>query len=653
MQESLFGSPKSPSNQSGDIPGLQAVFARFVRSVPFSWDLFDGFKGLRVLTYSASIPAIVKTLDLFEEVECVFGYEGILTNLQSVLACQKMLADNVLMAVKNLPDQQQQRLVEALAAGQAHLRIVKDQIAHAKIFLLESPGRRRVLVGSANLSLRAFSGRQEETLLAFDNDPDAWAHFDEQYRFVRDASSIDFTLPPLSTTEVRVEDLPLLQQASDGEAVTVFVGADPTEDGGRANIRVVEQITTRIAPVVQNLTRPQKGWIELTPKVVGKIIRTIRNRHADVEVAEPTRLTINRDSRRVLLSGNVLSLDPEPDDVATDVECLLEYFSNFDQGFRGNVKTHKRNYFTFMAWFYGSPFICELRNYALREGGFIFDYPQFAILYGRSNCGKTLLAQTLMHSMFGRWEFIEKTNFTQNRLRGLLHASGRFPIVFDDVDRNRFRSHAPDVIKDETLILAEYPPVVLSMNAETQAFRSEISKRCLMLYTNASVPDEPELTRVLSKSTHAIHDRLGNALYRSFLDRLLCRLDAEDWDDLDLLHLSSSVLHDLFAKHAGLANLPDWCAPIRMDDYQGRKHEKVRTELLKLYDTHRKIWNIRREEVILAINDVHEARALMKEIPDHVLGEGSKAGHLVLRRSELEQFLDRRLGTRWTRLLRR
>jgi hypothetical protein len=655
MQESLF----RPEDLAGGGPadtaafGLHAVFARFQRSEPFSHSLFDGFERLRVLTYSASIPATVHMLERFDQVECVFGYEGILRNLQDVFACQKMLGDNLLTAVKGLPGLQQRRIVEAIAEDRVHLRVVREQIAHAKIFLLDGAGRRRVMVGSANLSLRALSGGQAETLLVFDEDVDAWAHFEAQYTALREASTTELTLLPITEPELRVEELPLLHPApSAPSTVTLFVGTEPGEDGGRANIRVVERIAARLTPYMDESLRPRKGHIVLEPKVVGRIVRLIRSHHATTEAAEPTWLSIERESRAVLLSGRDIPLNPGPEEVASDVGCLLEYFANFDRGFCGDVEAHKRNYFTFLSWLYASPFLCDLRNHALREGGYIFDYPQFAILYGRSNCGKTLLVQTLMSSMLGAWEFKEKESFTRSQLRDLLHACRRYPVVFDDVERDRFRSHALEIIKDETLALAEYPPVVLSMNADTQAFPSEVSKRCLMLYTNASVPDEPELTRALSRSTHAIHARLGTALYRAFLVRLMERLDTEDWDGLDLLHLSSTLLHDLFSESIGGATVPGWCAPIRMDDYQGRKHEKVRTELLKLWETNRKVWSVGHEEVVLSIDYVHDARALAKEIPDHILGEGTKAGNIVLRRAELEQFLGRRLSARWWRVHR-
>ena len=176
---------------------------------------------------------------------------------------------------------------------------------------------------------------------------------------------------------------------------------------------------------------------------------------------------------------------------------MVEYLENFRKGFHGDVAQHQRDFFMFMSWFYFSSFICELRNHAVVEHKFIFDFPMFSVLFGKSNCGKTSLVQTLMGSMFGEWEFVDKSQFTGSNLRGLLATRKRFPVVFDDVDRDRFTRHGSDIIKDETLVLDEYPAFVLSMNADNHSFSTEIIKRCLMLYTSSSLPENAPEAREL------------------------------------------------------------------------------------------------------------------------------------------------------------
>src|SRR6266702_3187866 len=146
---------------------------------------------------------------------------------------------------------------------------------------------------------------------------------------------------------------------------------------------------------------------------------------------------------------------------------------------------------------------------AIIEQGYIFDYPLFAVLYGKSNCGKTCLIETTMKSMFGHFSFVDKAYFTRTNLWDLLHANKRFPVVFDDVEKKRFTDHAADIIKDETTRLEEYPAFVLSMNAEDHSFSTEMRKRCLILYTRASLPDNTDDSKVLFQSVKKIQQRIS------------------------------------------------------------------------------------------------------------------------------------------------
>ncbi len=90
---------------------------------------------------------------------------------------------------------------------------MKDNIAHAKLYLLESdsPSRRRVIVGSANLSERAFSGKQPETLLVFDDDDLAWEHYSREYDAVKETAADRVDLPiDVQSREISFSDTPLL-----------------------------------------------------------------------------------------------------------------------------------------------------------------------------------------------------------------------------------------------------------------------------------------------------------------------------------------------------------------------------------------------------------------------------------------------------------
>ena len=87
-----------------DGAGLRVVSAGFLGEQKFDWDLFSGYDSLRVLTYSASIDAIVRMLDKysFTTFECVFGYEGTLRDMKDILSFQKVVVGDTRAAIMGL-----------------------------------------------------------------------------------------------------------------------------------------------------------------------------------------------------------------------------------------------------------------------------------------------------------------------------------------------------------------------------------------------------------------------------------------------------------------------------------------------------------------------------------------------------------------------
>ena len=190
--------------------GLRVVRANFVDERKFDWDLFNGYQELRVLTYSASANAIIRMLDdySFETFECVFGYEGTLREIKNILAFQKVVVGDMRAAIMGLKDERHIRILEKVHAGQAHFRVLRKSIAHAKLYLLSNrEGQTRVIIGSANLSEQAFSGTQSETLVIFDDDNAAWEHYSRMYDGIRNSASDEILLPEDRITQRRDRSL--------------------------------------------------------------------------------------------------------------------------------------------------------------------------------------------------------------------------------------------------------------------------------------------------------------------------------------------------------------------------------------------------------------------------------------------------------------
>ena len=416
--------------------------AKFLNAKPFDWTMFEGFDRMRVLTYSVSTPMIVRMLYKysFKHFECVFGYEGGLRRFSEVIAAQQFIINQVRESTLKLRDERQRTILESIHAGKAQFYVVKDNIAHSKLYLLEAdePKRRRVIVGSANMSERAFGGRQPETLVVFDDD-NAWEHYSREYDAVKETASDRIDLPvDLHSAEIEFTDTPVLQDPG----LTVFLPPEGEELTISQVVQREEELAVPIDRVVSPLVSRKNGRFEFTATIKAEFNKMRwRKGQEENEETRPTSMTILPESRYVSLTGKHFSIDAEDEGLRRSTSAIVEYFNNYERGFIGDVSRLQRDYFTFMSWLYVSPFICDLRARAVVNSGNIFHYPSFAVIYGKSNCGKTSLVDTLITSMFGHPRTVQKDAFPSRTLRGLQQNYKRFPVIFDDINRRRFTQH--------------------------------------------------------------------------------------------------------------------------------------------------------------------------------------------------------------------
>ena len=351
---SLFDEPSD--NQSAfaldDGSGLRIVHANFDGESQFTWDLFRGYDCMRVLTYSASTSAIVRMLDnySFETFECVFGYEGTLREIKSILAFQKVVVGDTRAAIMGLKDERHIRILKKIHSGKAHFRVLRESIAHAKLYLLSAEdGRRRVVIGSANLSERAFSGKQSETLVVFDDDERAWSHYNRMFDDIRNSASDEIPLPKekIINAEIEVSDAPVVSGL--GTVVIEASRGPESQYSSPVQIQRVEKVVEVFGPRLSGaLPAIRNGKQTITPEIKRKIsrIRLVKS----VDEADNRYLSIDRANHTALLSGEPFSLEWNHSSLKGDCKLLLEYFANYDGAFEGNVEKLQRDYFTLMSW---------------------------------------------------------------------------------------------------------------------------------------------------------------------------------------------------------------------------------------------------------------------------------------------------------------
>ena len=323
-----------------DGSGLRVVNARFESESKFEWALFDGYDTIRVLTYSAGISAIVRLLDKhgFASFECVFGCESTLRNLKEILAFQQFAVGETRSAIMDLPDPRHAFILSRVREGQARFHVLRKSIAHAKLYLLEdsASGRRRVIVGSANLSETAFGGKQSETLVNFD-DEDAWEHYLRQYEDIRNNSSDEIELPQgqITRADIKLDEIPALKP----HTLTTLVIDTPKSDDV-LYIPVSERIESIVAEIPHGVSAvipvARNGKQALTPENRVVIRREVsRSRVVQSEDDVDTNyFSLDRNNGSANLSGEPYSLDWDPDRMGADARLMVKYFLQLREHFR-------------------------------------------------------------------------------------------------------------------------------------------------------------------------------------------------------------------------------------------------------------------------------------------------------------------------------
>lgn len=639
--------------------GVRVVRSTFGGHQKFSWDLFHGFESCRVLTYSIDLRAVMRIYGRIgiPKIECVIGTRVTLDGLEKVLAAQQAVIEATKdVIVAELPASGRDA-VAAIAAGDLAFWVLKDGVAHSKIYLLdgESGSMRRVIIGSANLSEQAFSGRQHEELVMYDDDAEAWDYYEARYLEVRDRSSQHIAPKLFVETQrpVRIEDTPLLND--DGDSVVILAGADQRHENREQTValQTAKTIRNRVGAV---LPTRRGGEVSLEPEQKASIKKLLR--HSPTQDSTPLSLSISATNRTATFLGRPFSLEYEQSLVEADAKLMIEYFSGFER-FSGNdhdILELQQEYFAFWSWLYMAPLMCDLRNRATLGNRDVIRYERVAVLYGKSNCGKTSLTRTLLKSMFVddfQAVCLGKRLFKADRLEGATDTAMRCPLFFDDITTRQMGQTGKELIKDETAPgLEEYPAFAISMNRHDDEFPDEIMKRAFLVYTKTALPVyKHEVRQDEDDRIRKVADELSGHLYKRYLNIVLDKLDREPLPD-DWLKLSSMTLSDLLGT-ASSTPAPAWASPQTHRSHAERRYKGLRSKLSHRLRPEARIdmdsdkpegWWIEAEADRLIVrervNQYGKGTFNWEQVPSTIIDtDASSNGQTSLVLSELHQFL--------------
>lgn len=562
-----------PQNNSGN---LDVVKMEFLEAETLSWkELFSGFDTLHAITYSSGIGFVYQLLEMFQKAEIVFGCDEVISySLQEIMAYQCKTIERL----RESASKRKIDLVARIEKGTLRFFVARNVLSHEKIYLLSAEdGRKRVVMGSANMSFAAFGGKQRENISYIDGDK-AYDWYWDCYCQLKEESTDEVAQESFLCADdaENLEQLPIARTIQVKKALVL----QPVQEA-KEEVRFVLDIKNLAAKFSTAVPKPdKKGKLMLSPEKMKTIRRQVvagKTKEKELQSEYP-QLEIFPDEGLARLNDATLDLQPSHEEVAKDIGLFLKYMDGYEK-FNGDKKGMQRRYFEFANWFFCSPFMACMRDMAVRYNQNLLPYPVFGLVYGQSKAGKTSFLETLLKMMIGQKTKISAPDFTRSSIEGLKRTVKGAPIIVDDLTNTRFNQHAIETIKNDDFGVADgllhYPAVVISANEDVKAVAPEVIRRTVICRVQAGLTN----TQVMQSSVvRTVQREIGTAFYREYLRRMLPivndLLEALKDDDSesapDILARSSQVLLDLFAEYCE-REVPDYVRLLSLEDYFSEK----------------------------------------------------------------------------------
>lgn len=630
---------------------LNVVKLEFVEGHSATWrELFEGYDELYAITYSSGIGFINKLIGLFAKAEIIFGCEQVMSySLNEVMAFQTALVERI------RSNKAKDKLIDRIKDGTLKFLVTRTKLSHEKIYLLSAEnGRRRVVMGSANMSDQAFSGRQRENISYMDGE-EVYNWYMSIYESLKTDCTDDITEKSILVSDScdGIDELPVSHTVKVKKALTIVPDKEYNDEIEFA--LNVNNISANIKPIIPKPDK--KGVILLSPSSV-TMMKT-RARESAKRVREKRmefpQLVINTDSKTVFLNEKRVALNPARSDVENDVNLFIQYMEGYNI-FHGDYEYMQRRYYEFANWFFCSPFMAVMRDTAKRYNQNILPYPIFGLVYGQSKAGKTSFLETLQKMMIGQKATMAAPEFTRKTIDGLRYEVKGVPIIVDDLTRNRFSQHAIETIKNDSFGVAErnvnYPAVVISANEDVKSVTQEIIRRTVICRVQAGLTN----TEVMkSNIVRKVQKNIGTAFYREYVKRMLNMIpdlidEMKDDDAVsapDILKVSSEIIMGIISEHT--KNIPEYIRELSLDDYFSERvtgDYAIRT-IQNAWKTSKECFDIDRKTGKLRYNagQLYDADRIIKELPENLVATRSREW-VVMDLETAKQFfsIDFKLG---------
>ncbi len=428
---------------------LDVVKLNYDSAESVTWqELFEGFNTLRAITFSSGVNFVYKLLGMFDSSEIIFGCEAVMSyTLQEVMAYQ----DKLIERMRDTASNAKLNLLTRIDNGSVRFFVSRTQLSHEKLYLLAADdGRKRVIMGSANMSYNAFGGVQRENICYIDGD-NAYDWYLNTFMELKENSTDEIKRSALDKADLaeNINELPIAGTIKANKVLVI----EPVKENSEEVQFILDthKFAEALTPMLPKADR-KTGKLMVVSDTIVKLRRQLINETVKEKElrSEYPQLVIDAFHGAASLNGEPLNLSPDSESIAEDVALFLKYMDGYSK-FHGDYIGMQYRYFEFANWFFCSPFMGVMRDMAARYDQNKLPYPVFGLVYGQSKAGKTSFLETLLKMMIGQKPKVSAPDFTRSSIENLKRTVKGAPIIVDDLTNTRFNQHAIETIKTMTL----------------------------------------------------------------------------------------------------------------------------------------------------------------------------------------------------------
>ena len=261
-------------------------------------------------------------LGMFKKAEIIFGCDEIISySLQEVIAYQSKLIERMRESASKM----KLDLISRIEDESLRFYVARSMLSHEKIYLLSAAdGRKRVIMGSANMSFNAFGGRQRENICYIDGER-AYDWYMDCYLSLRENSTDQIFKETLLVADSgeNLEELPIARTVRTNKVVMLETVEEQKEE-----VRFALDVKNLAAQLTPSVPKPdKKGKTLLSPEKIKTIRRqVVADQTKEKELrSEYPQLEVFAGEGYVRLNGNDVNLMPSKEEVGHDVSLFLKY----------------------------------------------------------------------------------------------------------------------------------------------------------------------------------------------------------------------------------------------------------------------------------------------------------------------------------------